>query len=228
MRHFVTCVALIATTLGSSSSAAADPLQIRVGGLFLDFEGHILGVAGDGFSVQHAPDPTNLGLFIASVPNPDFCFGCDAGAVLNMSFTTPGETYLGIGNATVNGNTYTGVTLRGSLDFQAHTLTFPVGFPDATFFPAIAPFTFAGAIRGFSGDTEMFSLDLFGNGHVRTDYYSVGNRFVSEAGAEGLYRFEDVAATPEPSTLLLMGLGLAAAGARRRRLARIRSRACAE
>ena len=219
MRHFVTCVALVGAIHGSSSSAVADPLQIRFGGLALDFEGHILGVAGDGFMVRHVVDPVNLGLFIASVPNPDFCFGCNAGDVLNMSFTTPGETYLGIGEATVNGNTYTGVTLRGSLDFQAETLTLPVGLPDGTFFPAIAPFMFTGVIRGFSGGAELFSLDLFGTGRARTDYYTLGNRFVSEAGSEGIYRFEDVAATPEPSTLLLMGLGLAAAGARRRRRA---------
>ena len=216
MRHFVTCAALIGATLTASSSAVADPLRIRVGGLSLDFEGHILAVAGDGFLVRHAADPTNLGLVIERMPNPDFCFGCDAGVTLNMSFATPGETYLGIGNATVNGTTYTGVTLRGALDFQAETLTLPVGLPDGTFFSAVAPFTFTGVIRGVSANAELFSLDLFGNGHVRTDYYTVGNRFVSEESAEGLYRFEDVAATPEPSTLILMGVGLAAAGARKR------------
>ena len=216
MRHFATCVAVIGALVAFPGRAWAEPIQVTGGGFSLDFEGHILNLIGTGFAIRHAPDPTNLGLFIPRLPTTGDCGACDPGDELNVSFKTPGDEYLGIGDATIGGTNFSNVTLRGTLDFQADPFTMPVGVPDNEFFRAVSAFAFTGAIRGLSGGTELFSVALAGSGHVSTEFFTFNGRFVPEAGGEPLFLFENVAPTPEPSTLVLVGLGLAAAARARR------------
>jgi hypothetical protein len=209
MRKVLASAALIGSLFSLPSAVQADPLQVTGGGLSLDFEGYILVFTGSDFLLRHAPDPTNLGLFIPSIAVPDSCFICHAGDQLNQSFTTPGVEYLGIGDATIGGTTYDDVTFRGTLDFRAEPVTLPAGLPDGSFFTASAPFVFNGEVAGFRGETELFRLPLFGNGAVSSGFFLFDGRFIPEEGEEPLFLFDDVVATPEPSTLTLVALGIA-------------------
>jgi hypothetical protein len=142
---------------------------------------------------------------------------CEIGETLDVSFTTPVDTYMGIGDATVGGVSYEDVTLRGSLAFDVTPIAITDDFPAAM--DGQRPFVFTGLIRGLANGTELFSVSLFGAGRTHMPLFREGNTvFIEESKV--VYEFEDIAATPEPATLLLLGSGLAATIARRRRSGR--------
>jgi hypothetical protein len=224
MRKLVVCAALSAL-ISVPASAAADPLRVTVGQFNIDHEGDRYLFGGSGFEVKLSFDPQNpdlnYGLWVEKVWNAGTCFvpmqdeTCVLGESIDVSFATPGETNMGIGDATINGTSYERVAIRGTLDFDVAPIPMTTSIEED--FNAIrSPFVFSGLIRGLSNGTEVFSLSVAGSGRIFTPLYREGDRFFGEDG-KVVYEFEDVAATPEPASVLLLLSGLAGIVARQRR-----------
>lgn len=122
-------------------------------------------------------------------------------------------------NARIDGTSYSAF-LSGRLEFDTTPFTLPAPGPNniGTF---STPFTMNGRVQGFSDRARtslLFDVTVFGSG---TATGSTG--FRSDIGyqpvfASTLYAFApaDVAATPEPASMLLLGTGVAGLIARQR------------
>lgn len=222
MRKLVGCGALAALTW-LPTSAAADPVRVTWGQFNIDHEGDHYYFSGSGFDLKLSFDPEtllNYGLWVEKVWNAGTCLvpmrdeTCVLGETIDVSFATPGETDMGVGDATIDGTSYERVAIRGTLDFDVA----PILLTDdiAQDFTAMrSPFVFSGLIRGLSNGTELFNLSLSGSGRIYTPLYREGDRFFGEEG-KVVYEFEDVAATPEPASVVLLLSGIAGIAARRR------------
>ena len=224
MRKFVACIAL-AASMWLPVSAGADPLRVTAGQFNIDHEGDWYTFSGVDFDIRLSFDPdnpsVNYGLWVEKVWNAGTCFipmqdeTCALGESLDVSFATPGETAMGVGDATIGGISYEDVSIRGSLDFDVT----PISLTDdiAEGFNAMrSPFVFSALIRGLSNGSELFSVSLTGSGRIYTPLYREGSLFFGEDG-KVVYEFEDVAATPEPASILLIVSGIGGILARQRR-----------
>ena len=218
MRNFLAAIAL-AVMVGLPAPAAADPLRVTSGQFNIDHEGDWYVYFGEGFDIRLDPGLVNYGLWVEKIWGRT-CFipmtdeTCAVGETLDVSFTTPTDTHLGIGDATIGGSTYESVTVRGTLDFDFTPILLTSDMPE--FSNGRSPFAFSGVIRGLTNGNELFSISLFGAGRTHIPLFREGNLVFGEEG-KVIYEFEDIAATPEPATVLLLGTGLAATIARRRR-----------
>lgn len=224
MRKSVAGLAL-AVVMWLPTAAAADPLRVTAGQFNIDHEGDWYTFSGSGFDVKLSFDPAdpfvNYGLWVEKVWNAGTCFipmrdeTCVLGESLDVSFTTPGETAMGIGDATIGGTSYEDVSIRGSLDFDVTPIPLTAGIEE-DFNAMRSPFVFTALIRGLSNGTELFTLSLTGSGRIYMPLYREGSQFFGEEG-KVVYQFEDVAATPEPASVLLVVSGIGGLLARRRR-----------
>jgi hypothetical protein len=226
MRKSVACVAL-AALIWLPASAAADPLRVTWGQFNIDHEGDRYYFSGSDFDVRLSFDPAdpfvNYGLWVEKVWNAGTCFipmrdeTCVLGESLDVSFTTPGETAMGVGDATIGGTSYQDVTIRGRLDFDVIPIPLTAGIEE-DFNAMRSPFVFSGLIRGLSNGAEVFTLSLTGSGRIYMPLYREGSQFFGEEG-KVVYEFEDAAATPEPASVLLVLSGIGALVRQRRRSA---------
>lgn len=220
MKRFLVSIA-VGVSLLVPVAASADPVRVTSGLFNIDHEGDWFVYSGDGVDIRLTrPDtPVNYGLWVEKMWG-DTCFipmsdeTCIIGETLDVSFRTPNDSYMGIGDATIGSSTFEGVTLRGTLDFDFTPIVLSSDM--TSFSDGRSPFTFTGVIRGVADGSEVFRVSLFGGGRTYIPLFREGNMVFGEEG-KVIYEFEDVAATPEPATLLLLGSGLAATIARRRR-----------
>lgn len=190
--------------------STAEPIQVTGGGTFLYWDGAFTSALLTGPGLQVGAEGTGGGIQIL-LPGPRNLDGTftirNLGAVHTWSPTIDGQKY----------EAY----LDGSFNFDAEPLLIPPVTAANQPVSFSTPFTMTGRVRGTTGafgtGSVLFDVLLFGSGTATASGFSrrpEDNLYV--VGGVN-YQFSDVAATPEPATLLLMGTGLAGLMARRRR-----------
>ena len=200
----------------SSSVAAADPVRlVRFGDVYTGNYDTGFNLAGSNFSFM-------VSQWLDPIVN---CQPCVAGASLDLS-TTLAVTDWAAGRATIDGHTYETVYFDGSFDFDAGSVIVPNMAPGQSgpdsqgLSRELTTFRFTGTLSGYSNPgltgAPLFSTALIGSGSVVAAF----SNYPSESGIRVLqldYHFDNVAATPEPGSLLLFGSGAAWVAARWRR-----------
>jgi hypothetical protein len=219
MRRSVACFSLSLASFSASTLAGADPLTLNTRSLVVfDTEGDFFRLAGSAFDLdQPGRDESGERFFIPKTF--DFsCNPCRPGQVLAISVNTDAEVDLGHARGVIDNVEFSSLALVGSFAFRTEPVVFPDPSEEAVF--VNAPFMFTGFVRAFAGDIEVFRHALRGNGNefaqfVRKD----DNRFSLPEGPI-IFQFDsETPATPEPSTVLLVGGGtLALACGRTRRI----------
>ena len=218
MTRSAVCVASVAVMcLTVSSEARAEP--VRITGGVLDFNGALgsgvaqaglLSIVGTrGFSADGLVDSTETRID----PIGECVFDCQPGSTISVGANV-GSGFSG--RATLDGQTYSDVGFNSS-DFLALDLSGTIGIPAWQNAPVSisAPFDASGFFRhvDFSG-TSSFEVPIRGGGTATL------NLLPEPAGtwALGTFRYDFVAtATPEPTTLTMVGAPLVAALIRARK-----------
>jgi len=174
-------------------------------------EGPVFDLAGPTFSASVFVNPLNNGFDLV----PDF-FGwcgrggnrCLPGDSLKMGGSTNGDAFIGTGTAMSNGTTVANAQIFLDGQFIASSIVVPA---EQSFVDLTTPFTFAGTLRAMNGSDEIFRQALVGSGtaFARLFLDEPGQGFSDESNAIA-YIFEPgAAATPEPTSILLLGSGVA-------------------
>ena len=209
--------------LATSTAAAADSFAVTSGRIVFDFEGDWFDLSGSGFSMSGR-------IPIVDPPGPvgphhpvtfgNFCFPCQTGDVLDLSFeTSAGEQPFGVGAATLFGTSHSEVFYLARFAASVEPLTIPA--TDALSLSIRQPFTFSGSIRGFADPTYStlaFTATIQGRGTAVTRYFRDADSggFLPEEG-QLAFTFDEPQPVPEPISVVLVGTGLVAIVVRRRR-----------
>ena len=219
IRSLVLCAAAL---MVSVSTATAEPIQITTGQLvFSGSQGPILvDFSGAGFTFTGSSSTQRMWLGPygnCSVP------ACLPGSTLDLH-SYGGESTFSFVTATYQGQTFenfAGINNRSGflLDWTG-SLEFPANFTGGTL---SAPFSFSSYFLLRKEFTDPFErVELYGSGIATVTFGPYGSPdFPNVFGTQSVrFDFADVAATPEPASLLLLGTGLCAIAAARRRQTR--------
>jgi hypothetical protein len=188
------------TLIGGAQVVRADPIQITGGSLQMNPTSGPLILIGDrGFTFQSGFDVVG-NIFLPWEECNVSPLQCTPGKTLDLTARGSGNDLTG--TATLDGVTYTDVGALGSpnsmsVAFQGTLVLPPIGSADTT---VTAPFSFSGQFLR-SSETD----DLVGGG-TATLLFSPSVPFPGSWHLDGA-RY-DLAPTPEPGSLLLMGSGL--------------------
>lgn len=219
------CICAALGVLLAGAPAGADPVELRGSMILVVLEGPFYDVRGDGFSLRTTFDAGFAGLdevglaeFFQYCRSGPLSGGfCTPGESIQMGGSTTGEADLGWGTLTVNEATLSPVRVRFQGTFLAEPVVAPLPPEPPDFIRLSTPFQFSGSIRALLDGVEVFQRDLVGSG-LATIQLEPASPELGFGGDEQFitYTFEDPAAVPEPSTVLLLGSGLATLIARRR------------
>ena len=204
----------------SSSSAVADPVRVVTLGFF--------GSGGDdtGFFATGSDFSVSTGALPSGAEPVVTCSPCTPGTSLNLSSAvTIGDW--GAGSATIDGQSWSTVYYSGALVFDAGSVIVPdvqpqpAGLEETAIVPAFSNFTFTGTLIGFADPgrtgTPLFAVQLAGGGFSPVGAVAGFGNLGSGTFLDYVdYSFSDVAATPEPGSLILLGSGAVWMAARRR------------
>jgi hypothetical protein len=211
-----------AAGLGVAVPVTAEPIQITSGGLVFPTSPIPIAVelsgAGFAFTASTSTQRIWLGPYgDCSVPV------CVPGKVVSL-YTTVSEATSSFATATYQGQTFDnfeGINARsGFLAEWTGSLELPANFAGGSL---SAPFSFSGFFRLTDDQTGLVQrVDLFGSGIATVTFAPYGIPEFPNAYTTRSVRFDfaDVAATPEPASLLLLSTGLGAIAAVRRRRVR--------
>jgi len=196
-------------------SVKADPVQITLGQVFVGINGSPTNfvLTGSNFEVNATG--------AAPGANPS-CSPCTSGTPISISNSI--GTNLGMGSATINGQTFNNIFFVGQLNFAVQDIVLPV-LPDGLIGVQIEPpVVFTGTIRGCldaACTTEVFSVtELSGEGFAKAAFTFIGNQNGVSLFTPTSLRY-DLREIPEPMTMTLLASGLVGLGVKLRRRRKI-------
>jgi hypothetical protein len=198
--------------LAVAPAARADPIVITSGSVSLigAFGVTTYSLAGQNFSISGGGD----GGF-SSARN---CIPCLSGSTLGVNTVIIG-TGLGSATVTINGTTFPGLSILGTLELAGGGFAIPAGVTNLTL---TSGFSLSASIFGCQGsqflctmDNAVFSTTLQGSGTATLRLVFAG----VNANGNSLYTFQSLIYNfgpdvPEPMTIILLATGVMGLGAK--------------